>query len=486
MEELGLYTPLLWLLEGLRRNNAGIRSLVAPKSQADIRRDAWRSAALPPPSANSETKVGLEDFDHQVGTPDEMKRRRAQEDKEGQVPRRLAPALPPPLTPDGTGPLTDQSTNLSRSLPSVTPLGEQSTLPSHSPQSAMNPSSATSYHQQHPTLRDSHQPAGHQYRTLPSPSSLSYPSPHHSHTGPHPPSLAGPSSYELANTPTPAHLQHLQDLQHQVSVKTLALQTLQSEYDALLAKLERQRTKCTTLEKKFEVSDVEINSLTDERERLQSQITILEAHTEELTKGRDDARKEMAESGRQYIRIVEMASKLQAQGAEDRRKWDEERQELIERIRTLDLGASGDNFGRGRDVSASADTPRMLSKVSTDISMPSTLSNMQPITPVSSGETTSASVDPQVDPFSLLGPSISGQIPSSHPQTMSASTEREVSDLTPDLREEARKLRSRTEVLEATIRNLMEQNRIMQESLQAVNLTGQRMQAVLAKALNSD
>jgi chromosome segregation ATPase len=125
-------------------------------------------------------------------------------------------------------------------------------------------------------------------------------------------------------------------LQHQISVKSLAFQTLQSEYDSLLQKLERQRTKCATLEKKFEVSDIEINSLTDEKEKLYAQIAALENQVEDLQQSRDEARHQLVANGAQYMRIMEMANRLQGQGAEDKKKWEAERAELEQRIRLLE------------------------------------------------------------------------------------------------------------------------------------------------------
>ncbi|OCK92387.1 uncharacterized protein K441DRAFT_688340 [Cenococcum geophilum 1.58] len=161
---------------------------------------------------------------------------------------------------------------------------------------------------------------------LPSPSSMNFP------TGPNLPPISPPSS----SVQTSAQAVHFQDLQHQVSIKTLAFQTLQREYDSLLQKLERQRTKCATLEKKFEVSDVEINTLTDEREKLQAQIAALESHVEELQKSRDEARRQLSANGAQYMRIMEMASRLQAQGAEDKKRWEAEKVELERRIKLLE------------------------------------------------------------------------------------------------------------------------------------------------------
>jgi DNA repair exonuclease SbcCD ATPase subunit len=161
---------------------------------------------------------------------------------------------------------------------------------------------------------------------LPSPSSMSFSNA---------PSLP-PISPPTTSLHTSAQAVHLQDLQHQVSVKTLAFQTLQREYDSLLQKLERQRTKCATLEKKFEVSDVEINGLTDEKEKLQAQVNVLESQVEDLQQSRDEARRQLVANGAQYMRIMEMANRLQAQGSDDKKRWETERCELEQRIKVLE------------------------------------------------------------------------------------------------------------------------------------------------------
>ena len=170
--------------------------------------------------------------------------------------------------------------------------------------------------------------AAHGSAFLPSPSGSS------GFTAPTLPPILSPS----VTNQNPAHSAHLQDLQHQVSVKTLAYTTLQREYDSLLQKLERQRTKCSTLEKKFEVSDAEINTLTDERDKLLIQIGDLESQLEDLVRARDRARKEVVVNGAQYMRIVEMASKLQAQSAREKSKWDREKKDLEARIKQLEGG----------------------------------------------------------------------------------------------------------------------------------------------------
>jgi chromosome segregation ATPase len=161
---------------------------------------------------------------------------------------------------------------------------------------------------------------------LPSPSSLNFPSTSNFS------SLSPPSGIHE----TSAQSAHLQDLQHQISVKTLAFQTLQREYDSLLQRLERQRTKCAILEKKLEVSDVEINSLTDEKEKMQVQIVVLEDQVEGLQQSRDEARRQLIDNGAQWQKIVGMANKLEGKGAEEKKKWDAERCKLQQRIELLE------------------------------------------------------------------------------------------------------------------------------------------------------
>ncbi len=119
----------------------------------------------------------------------------------------------------------------------------------------------------------------------------------------------------------------MQDLQHQISTKTLALQTLQREHDNLLAAFSRSQIRCATLEKKFQVSDTEINTLTEERIKLLSQIEAFETQVEELIKSREEARKQSVANGGQYMKIMAMASRLEAQGAADKKKWMSEKEE---------------------------------------------------------------------------------------------------------------------------------------------------------------
>jgi hypothetical protein len=171
------------------------------------------------------------------------------------------------------------------------------------------------------------------------------------------PPIPPPSPYSSHNK---AQNTHLSDLQHQVSVKTLALQTLQKEYDSLLQKLDRQRTKCAALEKKFEVSDVEINTLTEEKERLAAQIIDLETQVEELQSSRDQTRRDLTANNAQYLQIMKMDAQLQAQATAEKKRWMEEREDLERQIRALEtvIGrGGGDDDGQGGTGGAAGGTP---------------------------------------------------------------------------------------------------------------------------------
>jgi hypothetical protein len=202
-------------------------------------------------------------------------------------------------------------------------------------------------------------------RVLPSPASL--------HTAPTLPSAQGSYSPKSSHS---AHTTHLQDLQHQISTKSLALTTLQREHDQLLAAYSRMQIRCQTLDKKSQVSDHEINTLTEEKIRLQSQVEAFEVQVEELVKARDEAQKQTTANGAQYMRIMAMSSKLQVQGAEeakrykmDREAWERDREGLERRIEDLEAGRSNaPNAGeRNVDVRPPVDPDDILASASLDV-----------------------------------------------------------------------------------------------------------------------
>ena len=171
-------------------------------------------------------------------------------------------------------------------------------------------------------------------RTLPSPSALHYP----------PSASVLPPNYSPSINQS-VHNAHLQDLQHQISTKTLALQTLQREHDQLLAAFSRSQIRCSTLDRKSQVSDHEINSLTEEKIRLQAQVEALESQVEDLIQSKDESQKQSAADAAQWRQIMAMASQLQAKGSEelrrykaDRESWERDRDGLQRRILELESG----------------------------------------------------------------------------------------------------------------------------------------------------
>ena len=176
-------------------------------------------------------------------------------------------------------------------------------------------------------------------RPLPSPSSLAYPpSAATSLPPPTAQSVGSPSnsyqpgsSIHTASTSSVAS-QHIADLQHQVTLKSLSLQTLQSEYSTLLQKLQREKVKSQTIEKKTNVADQEVNELTGKNEELTEQVQALEKQLEEIEKRREAERAEAAKEKDQWGRMLEMGGRLQAKHAEDRQKLLEDISHLQQRV----------------------------------------------------------------------------------------------------------------------------------------------------------
>ena len=176
-------------------------------------------------------------------------------------------------------------------------------------------------------------------RALPSPSSLAYPlSAAPSLPPPTAQSVGSPStSYQPAvsihTTPTNSVTSaHIANLQHQVTLKSLALQTLQSEYASLLQKLQRERVKSQTIEKKTGVADQEINELTSKNEELAGQMKYLESQLEESEQKREAEHSEAAKEKEQWGRMLDMDARLHAKNAEEKRKLRDERNHLAQRV----------------------------------------------------------------------------------------------------------------------------------------------------------
>ncbi len=75
----------------------------------------------------------------------------------------------------------------------------------------------------------------------------------------------------------------------------------------------------------FVASEAEINDLNDGRVRLEAQIEALEAKVGDLQQIREDAHTQSITEGAQYMKIMAMSSRLEAQGASDSQKFKAER-----------------------------------------------------------------------------------------------------------------------------------------------------------------
>ena len=125
---------------------------------------------------------------------------------------------------------------------------------------------------------------------------------------------------------------HIADLQHQVTLKSLSLQTLQSEYASLLQKLQRERVKSQTIEKKTSVADREVNDLTSKNEDLTGQIEIFEKQFAESEQKRESERSESAKAKEQWGRMLEMGGRLHAKLSEDKQKLLDEKTYLAQLV----------------------------------------------------------------------------------------------------------------------------------------------------------
>lgn len=185
-------------------------------------------------------------------------------------------------------------------------------------------------------------------RSLPSPTSINFPSPSSGsqNSSSNPLNLPPPGNLHQASlntylppigsTHSPDALQaHSAALQHEVSVQKIALASLQGEHNKLLAAFSRSQTRASALEKKHQVSDTEIISLTEEKLRLQSQVTELEKDIEELARSRDEYRQAAVQGGAQYVEMIKKASRLEEMADEERKAWAQLKTEMEQRIESL-------------------------------------------------------------------------------------------------------------------------------------------------------
>jgi hypothetical protein len=216
------------------------------------------------------------------------------------------------------------------------------------------------------------------------------------------------------------------------------------------------RTKCATLEKKFEVSDGEINSLTDEKERLEKQAETLEKLLEEAQNARDDARSTSSDQASQYMKIMEMASQLQAQAAEERKEWEMERERMLTKL--AELQARDDNTRRP-ESSHLLDCP--------------TTSRVDSETDNEEASSSSAGFTTGTDVESSTNTSFSRRLlrPDPVPEIL--------------LRREIKRLEARVQNLETALRAAEDESKIVREAALALAGAGQRMESTVEKAMTA-
>ncbi|KAK6537013.1 hypothetical protein TWF281_001217 [Arthrobotrys megalospora] len=156
------------------------------------------------------------------------------------------------------------------------------------------------------------------------------------------------------------------DLQHKLSTKTLALETLQKEHDRLLGAYSRQQTRSATIQKKCSVADAEIASLSAERDRLQDALDQSESQVQELTEQRDSINRRLVARVKEYSSIVQLASQMENLSTVERKRWKdrdallrskiEERDKMIENMQQqLTLAVTADE-ARGSSRFPGSDT----------------------------------------------------------------------------------------------------------------------------------
>jgi len=167
-----------------------------------------------------------------------------------------------------------------------------------------------------------------------------------------------------------AHQAHSAALQHEVALQKIALSSLQDEHDKLLAAFTRSRIRAETLEKKYEVSDNEIISLTEEKLRLQSQVIELERSVVELGRSRDGFRQAAVQEGAQYVEIVKKATRLEKLASEEKKSWNRLKAEMEQRIKelTFDLNRTDIMLPEpGITVASNTDAPNTSKEAQTNL-----------------------------------------------------------------------------------------------------------------------
>ena len=147
--------------------------------------------------------------------------------------------------------------------------------------------------------------------------------------------------------PNSAISAHIADLQHQVTLKSLALQTLQAEYASLLQKLQRERVKSRTMEKTSEAHQ-EVNDLTDKNEDLTEEVKRLQMQLEESERKRESERADSVREKEQWLRMLEIGGRLHSRNTEEKQRLKDEKNYLSQRVAAYE----GENDPQSREQSS--------------------------------------------------------------------------------------------------------------------------------------
>lgn len=153
-------------------------------------------------------------------------------------------------------------------------------------------------------------------------STTSMPSPDGSAT-----KLFPPSSHTSLHAAATAS--HLADLQRQVTLKNLSMQTLSSEHASLLKKVQRERARTLAIERKTVVAEEEINALTTQNEDLAVQIKSLQLQLEISDGKRQDSQQDFVREKAQWVKMMEMSNKMQARASAEKKEWQDEKTRLL-------------------------------------------------------------------------------------------------------------------------------------------------------------
>ena len=135
---------------------------------------------------------------------------------------------------------------------------------------------------------------------------------------------------------------HSDNLHHKFGTAYPTIQTLQRENTDLASAYAQAQIYTADLNTKVEASRVENGKLAKERQRLMGKIELLEAQLEEMEQGAQQTQEHTLAKDAQYLRIVEMSTRLQNQAAaesqarkSEQRGWSFEKQRMQSVIDSL-------------------------------------------------------------------------------------------------------------------------------------------------------